>query len=87
MLIGASQWHWQGPGPSGRSARLAMSWSIRSLICSSLKRRTPSSVAARTSGKIFRAMSGPPVAESSSAASYSAWITANAASFASKSGR
>ena len=53
----------------------------------SLTRWTPSAVATSTTGKILRVRSGPPVAESSSAASYSAWMTAMVASSAAKSSR
>src|SRR5690606_16184199 len=59
-------------GPSGRTIRAPTTWSASAPSVASSRRRTPSAVATHTTGKIRRVRSGPPVAESSSAASYSA---------------
>ena len=63
-------------GPSGRCIRPAITRSAIAATSASGSRRPPSAVITWTTGKIRRVRSGPPVAESSSAASYSAWTTA-----------
>src|SRR5262245_27966115 len=58
--------------PPGVSIRPATTRSPTAAASASVSRRVPSAVAVITTGKIFRVRSGPPVAVSSSAASYRA---------------
>lgn len=59
-------------GPSGWLLRCSTISRVSASVSDSGSRSKPSSVITETTGKIRRLMSGPPVAESSSAASYSA---------------
>src|SRR4029079_10505339 len=74
-------------GPSGRCIRAAIIRSAMVATSSSGRRRPPSGVITWTTGKIRRVRSGPPVAESSSAASYIAWTSAVTHSLSERSSR